>query len=172
MNLEGGKSAKSGPGSQIGAVCFCDREKKANHYFNICSKAPFGSHIRCCNKFRRIGEHQNIQEESMNLEGGKSAKSGPGSQIGAVFFCDREKKAHHSFNICSKAPFGSQIQCCNKFRRIGGHQNIQEESTCLEGGKSAKSGPGSQIGLFVAVKGKKRHIIPTLHSQRLHLGPI
>ena len=61
--LEGGKSAKSGPGSQIGAVCRCEGEEKAHHSHTTQSKAPFGSHIRCYNKFRRIGEHQNIQEE-------------------------------------------------------------------------------------------------------------
>ena len=128
MNLEGGKSAKSGPGSQIGAVFFSVTGIKRPTITSIYAlRLHLGHKYRCCNKLRRIGEHQNIQEESMNLEGGKSAKSGPGSQIGAVCFCDREKKAHHSFNICSKAPFGSHIQCCNKFRRIGGHQNIQEE---------------------------------------------
>src|SRR5210317_1194691 len=59
-------------------------------------------------------------------------------------------KAIHSFNICPKAPHGSQIQCCNMRRRIGKHKNILEEQTYIEEVKSAKPGPGRQI----------RHVCP------------
>ena len=37
------KSAKPGPGSQIGTVCPLEKEVKAIHSFNICPKAPHGS---------------------------------------------------------------------------------------------------------------------------------
>ena len=183
MNLEGGKSAKSGPGSQIGAVCRCEGEEKANHSFNICSKAPFGSQIQCCNKLRRIEGHQNIQEESTCLEGGKSAKSGPGSQIGAVCRCEGEEKAHHSHTPQSKTPFGFHIRCYNKLRRIGEHQNIQEESMDLEGGKGEKGQPfphytvkvpnlaqAAKSELFFSVTGIKRPTITSIYALRLHLG--
>src|SRR5210317_2003445 len=59
-------------------------------------------------------------------------------------------KAIHSFNICPKAPHGSQMQCCNMRRRIGKHQTILEEQTYFKEVKSAKPGPGSQI----------RHVCP------------
>ena len=65
-------------------------------------------------------------------------KPGPGSQIGAVGRCEVEGKATHSFNIRPKAPHGPQIQCCNMRRRIGKHQDILEEQTSLEEGRSAK----------------------------------
>src|SRR5210317_1574265 len=131
-SLEEGRSAKPGPGSQIGAVGRCEGEGKAIHSFNICPKAPHGSPIQCCNMRRRIGEHQIILEEQTSLEEGRSAKPGPGRQIRAVGRHEGEGKAIHSFNICPKAPHGSQIQCCNMRRRIGEHQIILEYQTSLE----------------------------------------
>ena len=53
----------------------------------------------------------------------------PSRQIRAVGHCEWEGEVHHSFNICPKALHGSPKQCCNMHRRIGKHQNIQEEWT-------------------------------------------
>ena len=68
--------------------------------------------VATCKMRRRIGKHQIILEEQTSLKEGRSAKPGPGSQIGAVGIgaigcCKGEVKVHHSFNICSKAPHGS-----------------------------------------------------------------
>ena len=99
----GPKCQTPGPGSQIGAVCPRKKEVRDIHSFNIRPKAPHGSQKQCCNMCSRIGMHQNILEEQTYFKEVKSAKPGPGSQIGAV--CPREKdvKAIHSFNICPKA---------------------------------------------------------------------
>src|SRR6056300_1357814 len=134
-SFEEGRSAKPGPGSQIGAVGRCEEEGKASHSFNICPEAPHGSQIQSCNMRRRIGKHHIILEEQTSFKEGRSAKPGPGSPIGAV--CPREKKAKaiHSFNTCPKAPHGSQIQCCNMRRRIGEHHIILEEQTSFEEGR-------------------------------------
>ena len=147
---------------------------KAIHSFNICPKAPHGTQIQCCNMRRRIGEHQYILEEQTSFKEGikvQSAKPGPGSQIGAIGRCKVEGKAIHSFNICPKAPHGSLRQCCNMRRRIGKHQNILGEQTSFKEGRSAKSGPASQIELLVAVKWREGPSIPSLHAQRLPMGP-
>ena len=68
---------------------------------------------------------------------------GPSSQIGAVGCCEVEREDIHSFNICPKAPHGSQIQCCNVHRRIGMHQIILEEQRSFKEGQRAKE-PGSR----------------------------
>ena len=137
-----------GPGSQIGAVGRCEEEGKAIHSFNICPKAPHGSQIQCCNMCRRIDWEAPNHTGGANVfqRGSKCHKPGPGSQIRAVGRCKVEGKAIHSFNICPKAPHGSQIQCCNMRRRIGKRQIILEEQTSFEEGRSAKPVPCSQIG--------------------------
>src|SRR5210317_1419131 len=167
-SFEEGRSAKPGPSSQIGAVGVCEVEGKAIHSFNICPKAPHGSQIQCCNMHRRIGKHQIILEEQTSFEEGQSAKPGPSSQIGAVGVCEVEGKGHPFLQYMPKAPHGSQIQCCNMRRRIGKHQIILEEQTSFEEGRSAKSGPGSQIG---AVKWRERPSTPSIYAPRLLMGP-
>src|SRR6056300_1357582 len=103
---------------------------------------------------RRIGKHHIILEEQTSFEEGRSAKPGPGSQIGAVCRCEVEGKTIHSFNICPKAPHGSQIQCCNMRRRIGEHQIIlQEEQTSFKGVRSAPNlAQAAKSELLAAVK--------------------
>ena len=121
---------------------------------------------------RRTGRYHNIQEEQTSFEEGRSAKPGPGSQIGAV--CPREKETRdiHSFNICPKASHGAQIQCCNKQRRIGPHRNIQEEQTSIEEGKSAPNlAQAAKSEHFVPVKRRQGTSIPSIYAQRLPMGP-
>src|SRR5210317_966433 len=60
-------------------------------------------------------------------------------QIGYVCPRETEIMAIHSFNICPKAPHGSQTQCCNMGRRIGKHQHMLEEQTPFEEGQSDKA---------------------------------
>src|SRR5210317_848932 len=146
---------KTWPSSQIGAVGRCEVEGKAIHSFNVnvCLKAPHGSQIQCCNMRRRIGKHQIILEEQTSFKEGGSVKPGPGSRIGAGGVCEVEGKAIHSFNICPKAPHGSQIQCCNMRRRIGKHQIILEEQTSFkEGGSVSNLAQAAKSELLVAVK--------------------
>ena len=93
---------------------------------------------------QKIQVHPKVLEEQASFKECQSAKSGPSIQIGAVCPCEKEVKATHSFNICPKAPHGSQIlQCFNVRRRIGKHQSIYllEEQTSLEEGQRAKPGP-------------------------------
>src|SRR5210317_2165019 len=171
-SLEEGRSAKPGPGSQIGAVGCCEVEGKAIHSFNICPKAPHGSPIQCCNMRRRIGEHQIILEEQTSLEEGRSAKPGPGRQIRAVGRHEGEGKAIHSFNVCPKAPHGSQIQGCNMRRRIGEHQIILEEQTSFEERvEMPNQAQAAKSELLVAVKWRERPSIPPIYAQRLLMGP-
>jgi hypothetical protein len=58
------KSAKSGPGGQIVAVC---PHAKAIYSFNTCPKASHGTQIQCCNMRRKNGKHQIILEEQAAL---------------------------------------------------------------------------------------------------------
>ena len=83
-SIEEVQSAKPGPGSQIGAVCPCEKEVKAIHSFNICPKAPHGSWLTCTNMLQKIQVHPRVLEEQTSIEEVQSAKPGPGSQIGAV----------------------------------------------------------------------------------------
>ena len=139
-------------GRQIGAVCLHEKEGMAIHSFNTCPKAPHGSQMQCCKMRRRIGKHQNILEEQMYFNEVKSAKPAPGSQIRHVCPCEKEMKAIHSFNICPKAPHGSQIQCCNMRRRIGKHQNILEEQTSFKESQSANRAQAAKLEPFAPVK--------------------
>ena len=82
-----------------------------------------------CSSFQMQSALPSLRYLSASFKEGKNAKPGPGSQIGAVGRCEVEAKATHSFNICPKAPHGSQMQCCNMRRRIGKHQTILEEQT-------------------------------------------
>ena len=85
-------------------------------------------------------------------------------------FChlEGEGKAHHSFHICPKALHGFQIQCCNKLRRIGVHQKLQDMSKMIfEEDRSAKIGPDCEIGAYSCII--RRHValkggIMVLHS--------
>ena len=121
---------------------------------------------------RRIGKHQDILDEQTPFEEGNSAKPGPGSLIGAVGRCKVEGKAIHSFNICPKAPHGSQIQCCNMREELTGkHQIILEEQTSFEEGQSAKPGSGGQTYMFTPVKRRGRPSIPSIYAPRLLMGP-
>src|SRR6056300_1361982 len=80
-------------------------------------------------------------------------------------------KVIHSFNVCPKAPHGSQMQCCNMCRRIGKHQNTLEEQTSFEEDQSAKPGSGSQTDTFAPVKRRWRSSIPSIYAQRLLMDP-
>ena len=122
---------------------------------STCSKAPFGSHIKCYNKLRRIGEHQNIQEESMNLEGGKSAKSGPGSQIGAVCFCDREKKATPFLQYMLKGSIWvPYTDVTTSLEELGGIKTYRRSKHTWKVAKVPNLAQAAKLELFVAVKGR------------------
>src|SRR6056300_718719 len=79
------------------------------HSFNICPKAFHGSQIHWTNMLQKIQWHPKILEEQTSSEEGQSAKPGPGSQIRAIFPCEKEMRDIHSFNIWPKASCGSQI---------------------------------------------------------------
>ena len=49
-------------------------------------------------------------------------------------------------------------------RRIGKHQNVQEEKTHFQEGQSAKSDPAANFELLVAVKWRERSTIPYILS--------
>ena len=105
-----------------------EKEMRDIHPFNICPKASHGSQIHWTNMLQNIQWHPKILEgQTSSEQEGQSAKSGPGSQIGALCPLEKEAKAIHSFNICPKAPHGSPMQCCNRQRRIHLHPNILEE---------------------------------------------
>ena len=55
-------------------------------------------------------------------------------------------------------------------RRIGKHQNVQEEQTSFNEGQGAKSDPAAKSELLVAVKGRERSTIPSIYAQRLLMG--
>ena len=94
-----------------------------------CHRLSFGFYIRCCNELRRIGKHQNIQEECKHPLLTPSSRRGPGpgpgpdSQIRAVGL---------SFKTYPKALLGSQIQCCNKrLEELGSTPKHQRKSLLL-----------------------------------------
>ena len=169
MSIKEGRGAKPGPGSQIGAVGRCEVEGKAIHSFNICPKAPHGSLTQYCSMRRRIGKHQIILEEQTSLEEGRSAKPGPGSQIGAVGRCEVEGKAIHSFNVCPKAPHGSQIQCCNmrSVEELGCTISYWRSKHLSKRVEVPNLAQAAKSELLVAVKWRGRPSIPSIYAQRL-----
>src|SRR6056300_446937 len=143
-SLEEVQSAKPGPGSQIGAVCPCEKEVKAIHSFNTCPKAPHGTGLTCTNMLQKRQVHPRVLEEQTSLNEVQSDKPGPGGQIGAVCPCEKEVKAIHSFNICPKAPHGAYLTSQQMLQQIQVHPRVLEEQTYIEEAQSANPGPGSQ----------------------------
>ena len=106
------------------------------------------------------------------MEEGGSAKSGPGSQIGAVCRCDREEKANHSHTTLSKAPFGFHIDVTTSLEELGSTNLYRRSKHAWKVAKVPNLAQAAKLELFVHVTGRKRPTIPTLHCQRLHLGSI
>ena len=94
-------------------------------------------------------------EELTSFEEGQSAKSGPGSQIGAVGRREGEGMICHSFNICPEAPYGSQIQCCNKLEQMS-HTKRQRRSERLSKRVEVPNlAQAAKLELLVAMKGRE-----------------
>src|SRR6056300_340670 len=101
------------------------------------------------------------------------SKPGPGTQIRTL--CPRAKhaKAIHSFNICPKAPHGSQMQWCNRQRRIQLHNKHPIRANILRRGPKCQANlaqaPKSEP--FAPVRSTQKPSIPSIYAQRLLMGP-
>src|SRR5210317_1100827 len=121
---------------------------------------------------RRIGVQQYIQEEQTSFEEGQSAKSGPGSQIGAV--CSRKSIQGASIPsiYAQRLSMGPKYNVATCVEELGCNNTYRRSKHLSKRDKMRNLLNSTKIQQFdCSRKSIQAASIPPIYDQRLSMGP-